>query len=377
MKIESIRSHLLCHTLAAPFESASGVFHERQACLVEVGCDNGLVGWGECLGPARPNAAMIDAMAERIVGEDPLRIEPIWLALFDQFRDQGQHGITISALSGIDIALWDIAGKHFSAPVHVLLGGAYRDRVPAYATGGFRSPGQDRKTTVVNEVAAYARRGFGAVKIKIGFDLSEDAEVIAAVRAALGPDVGLMIDANHGYDTIEAIALGNRVAALGVDWFEEPVTPDLIPAYAKIRSRQPLPVAGGETWHGRSAFARVLAARAVDVLQPDVCGCGGPTEMRKIVAMAETAGVRVIPHVWGTAVAIAASLHMLAILPPAPPRHKPRAPLLEFDQTPNPLRQAVVTTPITAENGVVLIPQAPGLGIEINREALAHATVRE
>ena len=164
-------------------------------------------------------------------------------------------------------------------------------------------------------------------------------------------------------------------ADLRLAWFEEPVVPELLDAYVEIRARQPIPVAGGETWHGRTGFAEAIARRAVDILQPDVCGCGGITEMRKIVWMAETAGIRVPPHVWGTGVALAASLHMLAILPPTPPRHAERGPLLEFDQTYNPYRAEILVDPVAQSGGMVAIPQGPGLGVEINRAALARYTV--
>ncbi len=375
MKIESVHTHVLKHTLDEPFDSAFSTFYERWACLVEIRTDTGLVGWGECLGPALPNAAIVEAMSGLIIGRDPLEIEPIWLHLYNQFRDQGQRGLALTAQSGIDIALWDLAGRHFGVPVHTLLGGAFRTEVPAYATGGFRPHGHDRQTAVVEEVAGYVAAGFKAAKIKIGFGVDEDTAVIAAVRDAIGPDVMLMIDANHGYDAIEAVALGNRVADLDIAWFEEPVTPELIAVYPEIRAGQPIPVAGGETWHGRAAFADALAVRAVDILQPDVCGCGGITEMRKIAAMAETAGVRVVPHVWGTAVAVAASLHMLAVLPPSPPRHAPRPPLLEFDQTDNPYRMAVAKKPIVQVDGIVQVPDGQGLGIEIDRDVLGQYVV--
>ena len=141
-------------------------------------------------------------------------------------------------------------------------------------------------------------------------------------------------------------------------------------AYGEVRSGQPIPVAAGETWHGRSAFAAATQARAVDILQPDVCGCGGITEMRKIISAAETAGIRVVPHVWGTAIAVSASLHMLAALAPSPVRHVPRQPMLEFDQTHNPFRMAIVKEPIEARDGKVAVPTGPGLGIEIERSVL-------
>jgi D-galactarolactone cycloisomerase len=375
MKIVSVQTHVLRHRLEQLFQSAFSTFHDRWACLVEITCDNGLVGWGECLGPPGPNAAIVKAMCALVVGRNPLDIEPIWLDLYNQFRDQGQRGATMTAQSGIDVALWDIAGKHFGAPVHTLLGGAHRMEVPAYATGGFRPVGRDRLPTVVDEVSGYVAQGFRAAKIKIGFGVDEDAAVIAAVREAIGSDVALMIDANHGYDALEAIKLGNRVAHLDIGWFDEPVVPELLRAYREVRSRQRIPVAGGETWHGRATFQQAIEAGAVDILQPDVCGCGGITEMRKIVAMAETAGVRVVPHVWGTAVAIAASLHMLAILPPTPPRHDARAPMLEFDQAHNPYRQVIIETPFVQKDGIVQVPGGPGLGIEMNRETLQRFAV--
>jgi D-galactarolactone cycloisomerase len=372
MKITAIRPHVLRHRLAPEerFDSAFSTFFDRWACLVEIETDEGLTGWGEALGPATVNAAIVTAMGEALIGRNPLDIEPIWFDLYAQWRDQGQRGATMTAQSGIDIALWDIAGKAHGAPVHRLLGGAFRDRVPAYATGGFRPHGRDRLEALVEETAGYAAEGFGAVKIKIGFGVEEDTAVIAAVREAIG-EARLMIDANHGYDAIEAVELGRRVAGFGVDWFEEPVVPEHLDAYVRVRAGQPIPVAGGETWHGRAAHAQAMAAGAVDILQPDVAGCGGITEMRKIAAMAETAGVRLVPHVWGTGVAVAASLHMLATLPPQPGRHVARHPWLEFDRTPHPYRMAVLQAPIEHDRGMVAVPSGPGLGVEIDRAALA------
>ncbi|ARE42079.1 L-alanine-DL-glutamate epimerase and related enzymes of enolase superfamily [Rhodovulum sp. P5] len=372
MKIAEIRTHLLCHKLDVPFHSSFSTFTERWACLVEITCDDGTTGWGECLGPARPNAAIVQAMAPLLIGRDPLQIEPIWTHLYNQFRDQGQRGLTVTAQSGIDIALWDIAGHHFGMPVHVLAGGAYRSSVPAYATGGFMQEGRDRVAALADELAAYAAAGFTAAKIKIGYGHDLDVAAVRAARQVLGPDRALMIDANHGYDAVDAIRLGRAVADQDIDWFEEPVVPEQLDAYVQVRRGQPIPVAGGETWHTRTAHAQALNARAVDILQPDVAGCGGITEMRKIAAMAETAGVRVVPHVWGTGVHVAASLQMLTILPPSPQRHAPSDPWLEFDQTDNPFRMAILKTPIACQNGRVAIPDAPGLGVDIDRDALTE-----
>jgi D-galactarolactone cycloisomerase len=377
MKIEAVHVHVLDHQLGQAFESASARFTRRQHCLVEIVSDDGTIGWGECLGPALPNAAVVRAYAPALLGRDPLESERLWIELYNLLRDQGQRGLAVTALSGIDIALWDIKGKHFGAPVSTLLGGRFRESVRAYATGSFRKDGVDRVSDIAAETAGYARDGFHGVKIKIGFDVAEDLKVIAAVREAIGPDVRLMIDANHGYDVLEALEVGRRAAPFGIDWFEEPVLPEQLGAYRAVRAGQPIAVAGGETWHGRHGMLEPLATRAVDIVQPDICGTGGFSEMRRVADLAALYGVRCVPHVWGTAVAIAASLQFMAALPPDPPRRDAIAPILEFDRTPNPFRQAIVTSPIEHRGGVVAIPDGPGLGIEINRAALAEFALKD
>ena len=375
MKVVAVNTHILDYQLETAFESASMHFSRRQHCLVEIVCDDGTVGWGECLGPAKPNAAIVEVYAQSLIGEDPLQTEKVWLTLYNRLRDQGQRGLTVTALSGIDIALWDIKGKHFGVPISTLLGGRFRDSVRAYATGSFRRAGVDRVTDIAAEVAGYRRDGFHAVKIKIGFDVEEDLAVIAAVREAIGPDMRMMIDANHGY--LEAIELGKRAAQYGIDWFEEPVLPEQIATYEAVRAGQPIPVASGENWHGRYAMHEPLARRAVDIVQPDICGVGGFSEMRRVADMAALHGVRLVPHVWGTAVCLAASLQFMAALPPNPPRRNPIEPIMEFDRTENPFRQAVVQRPLEHHQGVMTIPDGPGLGIEINREALSTYALRE
>ncbi|NVF16373.1 mandelate racemase/muconate lactonizing enzyme family protein [Vreelandella maris] len=377
MKVVAVNTHILDYQLETAFESASMHFSRRQHCLVEVICDDGTVGWGECLGPAKPNAAIVDVYAQSLIGEDPLQTEKVWLTLYNRLRDQGQRGLTVTALSGIDIALWDIKGKHFGVPISTLLGGRFRNTVRAYATGSFRREGVDRVTDIAAEVAGYRREGFHAVKIKIGFDVEEDLAVIAAVREAIGPDMRLMIDANHGYDYLEAIELGKCAAQYGIDWFEEPVLPEQISTYEAVRAGQPIPVASGENWHGRYAMHEPLTRRAVDIVQPDICGVGGFSEMRRVADMAALHGVRLVPHVWGTAVCLAASLQFMAALPPNPPRRNPIEPIMEFDRTENPFRQAVVLTPLEHHQGVMAIPDGPGLGIEINRDALSTFALRE
>lgn len=372
MKITAVRTHLLEHRLEVPFESASMRFDRRAHVLVEVECSDGTVGWGECLGPARPNAAVVAAYAGWLIGQNPLETERHWATLYNALRDQGQRGLTVTALSGIDMALWDIKGKVLGQPVSVLLGARWRESVRAYATGSFKRDGVDRVSDNAQEMAQRRAEGFHACKIKIGFGLAEDLAVIRAVREAIGSDMRLMIDANHGYTVTEAIRLGRAAADYDIDWFEEPVVPEQLAAYAQVRAGQPIPVAGGETWHTRWGHWQAIQAGAVDILQPDIAGCGGLSEAVKIASLAALHGVRIVPHVWGTGVHIAAALQFMAAMVPDPVRVNPIAPIMEFDRTHNPFRQAVLTRPIEAVDGVVAIPDGPGLGIEVNRDALAE-----
>ncbi len=370
MKITEVCTHILDHELETPFATATMRFCRRTHVLVEIVCDDGTVGWGECLGPARLNAAVVMAYRNWLIGLDPLETEKIWLTLYDALRDQGQRGLTVTALSGIDIALWDIKGKHFGVPVSTLLGGRFRDRVRAYATGSFKRDGVDRLTDNVAEMVRHRDAGFFAAKIKIGFDVETDLAIISAIRKAVGPDMRLMIDANHGYDVLEAIELGQRAAELDIDWFEEPVIPEQLSAYHAVKAGQPIPLAGGETWHTRWGMREPIETRAVDIIQPDVAGTGGFTEARRISDLAALHNIRLVPHCWGTAVNIAATLQFMAALPPSPPREDTREPILEFDRTDNPFRQAVVASPLEHVNGWMAIPAGPGLGIEIDRDAL-------
>ncbi|MDP7603892.1 MAG: mandelate racemase/muconate lactonizing enzyme family protein, partial [Alphaproteobacteria bacterium] len=246
MKITEVIVHVLEAALSEPFHWSINRADVRASAVVEVVTESGLSGFGECLGPARPCAAMVEAYAPLLLGNDALASELIWQTLYDRFRDQGQKGVPIAALSGVDIALWDLKGKHFGAPVHQLMGGPLRTEVEAYATGTYRKDQGDPFDYIIDEVKGYVTEGFGGVKLKIGFEVSEDAALIRAVRQAIGPDVKLMLDANHGYDVIEAIRLGRQVEDCDITWFEEPVVPEDLAGYGEIKSAIAIPLAGGE-----------------------------------------------------------------------------------------------------------------------------------
>ncbi|MGE5512233.1 MAG: mandelate racemase/muconate lactonizing enzyme family protein [Bacteroidota bacterium] len=370
MRIAEVRTHVLEAPISEPFAWSFNKTAARSTCLVEIVAEDGTAGWGECFGPAQLNAAIVGAYRSLLVGEDALATERIWQTIYNTYRDQGQKGLAITALSGVDIALWDLKGHHFGAPVHRLMGGPLRREVQAYATGTYRRGTGDPLDYVCREVAGYVREGFPAVKLKIGFDVDADVRLIEAVRETIGPKVGLMLDANHGFDVTDAIDLGRRVAHLNIGWFEEPVVPEELGSYEEVRRGQPIPVAGGECEFTRWGFRDILQRRAMDILQPDTCAAGGLSECKKIADMATAYGLRYLPHVWGTGVGLAAALQLLAVLPHTPPRHTPREPLLEFDRSEHPFRQAVIESQIEHSGGVVRIPDGPGLGIKVDREAI-------
>lgn len=376
MKITAVNTHLLSAKLSQPFAYSRARYDTRTAMLVEIVTDQGLVGWGECYGPARITKAVVDELGQMLIGQDALRSEFLWQELYARLRDHGQKGVVIQGLSGIDIALWDLRGKYFNVPAYQLLGGATRTQVQAYATGLYRRDSGDPLQYLCEEAAGYVEQGFQAMKLKVGFGVREDAAVTRAIRGTIGDATALMIDANHAYDAVAAIRLGREVEELDIGWFEEPVPPEDLAGYRAVKAAIDIPVAGGECEFTRFGFREVLTQQAMDIIQPDICAAGGLSECKKIADMAQAFGVRVNPHVWGSGIGIAASLQWMATVPTHTPTSlQPLQPLLEFDQTEHPIRQAIIAEPIVQQQGWVQIPNGPGLGIEINRDALKHFTV--
>ncbi|MCA6119943.1 mandelate racemase/muconate lactonizing enzyme family protein [Bradyrhizobium sp. WSM 1738] len=377
MIISAVRTHILEARLSQPFAYSRAWYDTRTAMVVEIETDTGLTGWGECYGPARMTAAVVQSVAPWLIGEDPLRTDYLWQMIYARLRDHGQKGVVIEGLSGIDIALWDIKGKHFGVPAYQLLGGPLRTEVQAYATGLYRRKSGDPLRYLAEEAAGYVAEGFKSVKLKVGFGVEEDAAVTRAVREAIGPDIALMVDANHAYDAVAAIYLGRMIEPYDIGWFEEPVPPEDVAGYRAVKTALSIPIAGGECEFTRFGFRDVLTSHAIDILQPDTCAAGGLTECKKIADMAEAFGVRYNPHVWGTGIAIAASLQLLAVIPAhTPVSLAPVQPILEFDRTEHPIRQALLVKPIEHTGGIVRVPEGPGLGIEIDWDALARFAVR-
>ena len=382
MRVADVRIHVLASPLAEPFAFSQGWVRQRSATLVEVITDEGVIGWGEAfaqgLEPPEIAAAVIDkALRPLVVGADPLDTEVLWHRMYHMTRDYGRKGSVVAAISAVDIALWDIAGKVRGEPIHALLGGAFRTRVQPYATGFYRIRGQGEAQRLAEEALRHFEAGFTLMKVKLGYGVDDDIACMREIaRAIQGKPIRLMVDTNHAYGRAEALRLGRALDPYDLRWYEEPVVPEDLRGYAELRSKLSMPIAGGENEHTLYGFRELLAAGAVDIAQPDVGSCGGITAMRHIAALAQSHGVQVNPHVWGSAIAQAASLQVIAALPGAHHSLYAQEPVLEYDRSSHPFRNDLVADPVHLVDGWVDVPSRPGLGVEVNREMLERHKIQ-
>jgi D-galactarolactone cycloisomerase len=329
-------------------------------------------------GPATIVAAIIDeAFGPLLAGSDPLDTSVIWDRLSNWTRDQGQKGVTISALSAIDIALWDLKGKALGLPVYKLLGGAYRRRARVYATGLYEPQNVPSiPDALVEEARGYKAAGFMGMKLKVGYGIETDLQYVAAIRKAIGDDLALMVDANHAYNAADALRLTRAMEPYDIYWFEEPVPPEDLDGYLEVKRQSRIPIAGGECEYTRYGFRELISRRVVDILQPDLCVCGGYSEMVKIIAMASAANLPVVPHVWGTNVGLAAALQLFAALPNFPERRFAADPFFEYDRSYHPLRDGVAVEQFVMKEGYLEIPDRPGLGVTLDLDFVERHALR-
>jgi L-alanine-DL-glutamate epimerase-like enolase superfamily enzyme len=382
MQIKDIRTIALSYKCEPPYGSAGGMQGRRGALLVEVETDDGIVGIGESgLGGGATATVIEKDLRPLLVGRDPLMIEGLWQLMFARTRQYGRRGVVMNAISGIDIALWDIAGKVAKLPVYKLLG-ASRDRVEAYASGGFYQEGKG-VDGVAGEAEGYRARGFRGMKMKIGrnpstgshlrhlANMAEVCEVepevdiarVAAVRKALGPQAKLMVDVNCAWSPDFAIRMGREMEPYNLYWIEEPVATDDIDGSARVADALMTPIAGYETETGLYGFRELITRGAVDIVQLDVAWSGGFSEGKRIAAFAQAHHRMVAPHAFAGAVLLIASLHYAAAIP--------NALALEWDQNPNGLRDELLKEGLRLEgDGTVKLPERPGLGIELDRGAV-------
>lgn len=345
--------------------------------LVTIITEDGLAGVGEAkasVGSSAVCASLVTCVKEELrpllIGQDAREINQLWERMYNGSRNHyalsrgrafpvlGRRGLTIAAMSGVDMALWDILGKSLGVPVVQLLGGACRSTLPAYASGGWAD-----EANIGKQLLGYCSKGFSGVKMRVGvMDGDVDASVarVRAARQALGPKIKLMADAHGTFSVPEAKRFCDGVAANDLYWFEEPVNADDRVGAQEVRAHAQMPIAAGESEFTRFDFRDLIAHRAVDVLQPDLAICGGITEGRRIAALADTHQLTLAPHLWGSCVSFMAGLH-LAFASPA-------ATILEYSLGANPLLHELPEEQIDVMDGCIAAPTRAGLGITLRPE---------
>ncbi len=342
----------------------------QDVLIIRVHTDEGIIGIGEAHTVPLVLKAIIDApisqltgqgLKKLLVGRNPLDINALWSLMYDHSASFGRRGVVIQAMSGIDIALWDILGKVCGQPIHRLLGGARRELLRAYAS--------DLTPETEEDIVECARRhvasGYTAMKFgwgRLGKSVRDDLRFVEKVRAAIGDVPDIMIDMGNPVLLEDALWLGDSLADHRVAFLEEPLSPDDLDGFARLTARSRTPIATGEKETTRFGFRDLIERGGLRIIQPDVARCGGITEMMRIVALAEIRGVRVIPHCWATDILVSATAQVLATLKDAP--------YLEFNATGNPLKTDLLRDPIVPVDGFVRVPQGPGLGIALNEDTV-------
>lgn len=341
-----------------------------ETTLVRIETDGGLVGWGEAKAPVAPRVTKYiihDLLRGMLIGADPRKVEVIWETLYASMRLRGHSsGFLLEAISGIDIALWDLIGKATGQPIHQLLGGAYRDRVMVYASGvpaTRASRGQEDHNRMLAAAQSAAERGFRGLKMAIGVNPEADVASVAAVRDLVGPGLRIFTDAAGNYDVGTAIRVGRELERLSVGFLEAPLPHENFEGYAQVAQALSLPIAN-DVITNRFQVLDYLRRNALDIVQPDVCRTGGITELKRIAVLTDAFGAAFTPHVSiGSAIHFIASVHCAAA---APNLHQ-----MEYWFGDNPLGDSILSQPaLGLQDGYLPVPTGPGLGILVDESAV-------
>mgnify|MGYP003608210748 CR=1 FL=1 len=370
MQIKSIESFVLSDKLKESFYFSQWEYSERKICIVKITTTSGHVGWGEGYGPAAVIKAGVEHLAQFIIGMYPLESETIWSVMYRRTLDYARRGVLVSAISAIDVALWDLKGKILNQPVYMLLGGKMRDKIIPYATGLYFTKCNNLADKLCDEAKLYVDMGFKAIKMKVGLGINQDIAIVERVRNTIGDNIELMVDSNHAYNLREAVQLANAIEKYNIGWFEEPISPEFYEQYSELRSKTNIPIAGGECEYLKYGFKTLLESKSVDIIQPDICGTGGLSEAKKIATLASVFGVEVVPHSWGTGIALSAAAHFITNLDHVPGRLNSKTCMMEYDRSENGLREELTVNSIKFEDGIITLGDKPGLGFEVNEEAL-------
>jgi len=380
MKISDVNVIVLespnAYQTAAGGQEAHGI---KYLGMVKVETDAGITGYADLETQPHVAQAIVNAPSEGsaigfkglrsvLIGEDPFDVERLWHKMYMGSVYYGRRGVAMQVISGIDIALWDIIGKKIGEPVYKLLGGAYRDRVRPYASTLFRSTPEG----MAEASGSYLEQGFTAVKFgwgAFGEDPEHDVELVAAARRSLGERADLLIDTGWYVQRTakEAIQMVRRLEQFRPYLIEEPLSPEDYDGYATLSDAVDTLIACGEQEATEWGFRTLLERGRVDVIQPDLSRCGGFTAARKITHLAELYNRLCIPHAWTSDLLTAASLHLNAFMR--------RAVFQEFNVTAGPLSRELCLTPIQLEDGMLRVPQGPGLGIEVDESVIERYRV--
>jgi len=338
---------------------------KRHGGLVEVETDGGVTGIGEAFGNPFVTREYFRMVEPFFLGKSVFDFDHVEARLRNALYHLGVGNQLTSCLAAINVALFDAIARGFGVRVCDLIGGCARTRIPAYASTGFFSDDPDRQLS--HMLAEAAGHPYAGAKIKIGRGIRSDVERVRQARAALGPDKLLLVDINGAYTPDVALECARAIEPFAIHWIEEPLPPGDLRGYAELRARSPIPLAAGEAHHTMRDFKALIEGRCIDIVQPSIPGVGGITEARRIASLAQASNLRVAPHVWGGAVGLATACHFIAALPASPHvDHPPHPLMLEYDMSDNALRTQLLKAPLVLEAGHVLLPEGPGLGIELD-----------
>lgn len=377
MKISNVEAYWLRCPIPEKKQHRSdyGLLTNFDMTLVVITTDNGLQGFGEAkaaVGSSGVCASIVACIENELkpilIGQDAGQISKLWEQMYNGTRDHyalkrgrtfpilGNRGLTISALSGIDMALWDLKGKALGVPVVDLLGGAMRDKMEAYASGGWADA-----DSIGEQLLGYTSKGFKAIKMRVGVmddTVDYSIERVKAARKALGPNIKIMTDAHGTMNVPEAKRFCKGVEESNLYWFEEPISPDNKKGCAEVRASTYVPIAAGESEYTRFDMRELVDLRAVDVLQPDAAIIGGITETVRVANLAATYQIELAPHCWGSAFSFMAGVNVAFA--------SPSACIIEFSSGGNPMMFDLVKEQITAVDGFIERPMTPGLGMSVD-----------
>ena len=371
MKITNVETLLLSYRYQPDelWKWSGGATMQRNSVLVRVTVDNNISGLGE-IGESAYLPRAIEQMIElrfkpMLLGEDPFDLEKLWQKMYVQSAHYGRRGVVPTVISGIDIALYDILGKILNHPVYDLIGGRYRRRFKAYASGGMNKT----LDQMVEEAKGYIEAGYFGFKVRIGReDPEEDIFFVQELRKKIGPKPALLVDAGQCYTNFPwtydtAFRVCKKLETSDLFWLEEPLHPDDIEGYERLTANTSVPIVAGENEFTRYGFKDLIVRHAVDIVQPDVTRSGGISECKRIAAMASAHQMRCAPHIFGSGVGFMANMHFIA--------STPLAFIMEYDQTLNPLRdELLIEKPVYHDGYVTLIEGLSGLGVELQAETL-------